>query len=498
MIRGLFERVVFMRTLKRILAALMVVLSVFSVTAFAEEDGEGVSASPPSVTATSAILINQDTGRVLFAKNEHQKMYPASMTKLLTAMVMLDNMSPEDTITVDYSIDEIPLDSSRAGVYAGDVITVENVIRGLIIPSGNDIANAAASAVAKKALGNGISFDEAEEYFTGLMNEKARSLGCTESNFVNAHGYHDDNHYTTAYDMSLIASEAMKYDVIREAAGETVFSDNGAGRQKYNVEGTTREYTWYSHNELITNGANHYEYATGIKTGFTDQAGDCLAASATKDGENLIAIIMDSEDPGRWQDAKNLFDWAFNNYDMTIYRPAGIAATANLTGNNRLKGDTVDLNIKEDLSEYLTADEAVSVETQIIYDNGGDKLQAPVEKDAKVGTLRFILNGEVIGETDAYAAMEVEKANIFNTSIFYIKNFFSAAVAKENLKYTAAVIVVILLIILILIARHRRRQRYRIRGNYYNRGHVYDTSRINGKRRRKRRDKRRDKYNRYR
>ena len=113
-------------------------------------------------------------------------------------------------------------------------------------------------------------------------------------------------------------------------------------------------------------------------------------------------------------------------------------------------------------------------------------------------TLRFILNGEVIGETDAYAAMEVEKANIFNTSIFYIKNFFSAAVAKENLKYTAAVIVVILLIILILIARHRRRQRYRIRGNYYNRGHVYDTSRINGKRRRKRRDKRRDKYNRYR
>ena len=485
-----------MRSFKRFLAVLLAAVSILSVTAYAE-DGENTS-SPPTVAATSAILINADTGRVLYEKNDHAKMYPASMTKLLTAMVVLDNMAIDETITVDYSIDEIPLDSSRAGVLAGEVLTVENVIRGLIIPSGNDIANAAASAVAKKALGNGISFDEAEAYFTGLMNEKARSLGCTESNFVNAHGYHDDNHYTTAYDMSLIAAESMKYDMIREAAKETVFSGNGAGKQKYNVEGTTKEYTWYSHNELITSGANYYEYATGIKTGFTDQAGDCVAASATNGNENLIAIIMDSEDPGRWQDARNLFEWAFNNYDIMVYRPEGIAATAELTGHNRLNGDTVELSINENMSQYLTAEEAAAIQTEVIYDNGGDKLQAPVEKGAKVGTLRFVLDGEVIGETDAYAASEVKKANIFNTSLYYIKTFFSKAVAKENLKYTAIAIVVILLLILIMIARHRRKERYRIKGNYYNRNNVYDTSRINNGRRRRKRDKRRDKYNRYR
>ncbi|MDY4081836.1 MAG: D-alanyl-D-alanine carboxypeptidase family protein [Candidatus Metalachnospira sp.] len=478
-----------MKFLKRLAAITIAAVTAISVTAFAE------TPAAPEVSAKSAVLINADTGRILYQKNQNDRMYPASMTKLLTSMVLLDNMDLDDTITIDYSINEIPWDSSKAGIAVGEVLTVENVIRGLIIPSGNDIANAAASAVAKKALGNSISYDEAEEYFTGLMNKKAKELGCTGSNFVNPHGYHDDNHYTTAYDMSLIAKAAMQYDMIREAAKETKFSGNGAGKQKYNVEGSTQEYTWYSHNELITGGANNYEYATGIKTGFTDQAGDCLAASATKENENLIAIIMNSEDPGRWQDAKNLFEWAFNNYDMIEYKPAGVAATAQLTGHNRLNGDTVDLVINNGLSEYMTAEEAAAVETKIIYDNGGELLQAPAEKGAKVGKLQFLLNGEVIGEQDAYTAKEVKKANIFNSAVYYLKVFFQKVTAKENLKYTGAVLIVILLIIIVLIMRHKRKQRYKIKGNYYNKSKTYDTSRINNSRRRK--NSRRDKYNKY-
>ncbi|MCD8037386.1 MAG: D-alanyl-D-alanine carboxypeptidase [Clostridiales bacterium] len=483
-----------MKIIKRLIAIMLTaatIASVFSITALAD------TSSAPDVTATSAILINADTGRILYEKNDHAKMYPASMTKMLTAMVVLDNMDITETITVDSSINEIPWDSSRAGVAVGEVLTVENVIRGLIIPSGNDIANAAASAVAKKNLGSDITYNEAMDYFVGLMNDKAKSLGCTESNFVNPHGYHDDNHYTTAYDMSLIAQAAMEYDTIKEIAAETSFSGNGAGKQKYNVDGTTQEYTWYSHNELITDTENYYEYATGIKTGFTDEAGDCLAASATKDNENLIAIIMDSEDPGRWEDATNLFEWAFENYDLIEYRQAGVAATATLEGQNNLKGDTVDLTIETSLSEYMTADEAASVVTEIVYDNGGDTLIAPVEQGEKIGTLRFLLNGDVIGEAEAYAAAEVKKANIFNNSVYYTKLFFSKIIARENLKYTAAVIVVILIIIFIMVVRHRRKQRYKIKGNYRNRAVTYDTSQINSRKRRRRRNSRRDKYNKY-
>ena len=158
-----------MGTFKRLVASLAALATVFSVTAYAEESGTASASAPPTVAAQSAILINADTRRILYEKNDHQKMYPASMTKMLTAMVLLDNMAVDETITIDYSINEVPLDSSRAGVYVGDVVTVENVIRGLIIPSGNDIANAAASAVAKKNLGENITFEEAEKYFTGRV-----------------------------------------------------------------------------------------------------------------------------------------------------------------------------------------------------------------------------------------------------------------------------------------------------------------------------------------
>ena len=477
-----------MKILKKAVAMALMLAALVASTAFAATD-------TPSVNAASAVLINADTGRVLYEKNSHQKMYPASMTKMLTSMVVLDNMNLNETITVDSSINEIPWDSSVAGLEYGEVMTVENLIRGLIIPSGNDVAAAAASAVAKKNLGKEVSYSEAEQYFAGLMNEKAKELGCTDSNFVNPHGYHNDNHYTSAYDMSLIAQAAMKYDIIKTVAAETKFSGNSAGKQKYNVSGKTVEHTWYSHNNLITNGADYYKYATGIKTGFTDQAGDCLAASATNGNENLIAIIMNSEDPGRWNDAKALFEWAFEKYDMTVYRQAGVVATSQLTGHNRLKGDTLDISINEDLSEYLTAEEAASVETKVVNDNGGETIEAPVKQGDKVATLEFLLNGEVIGQADAYATRDVGKANIFNTSAYYIKAFFTKVFSAGNIKYGIAVIVVILIVIVILILRNKRKNRYKIKGNYSSRG-KYDTSRINAKKRRRRGD--RDKYNKYR
>ncbi|GFI61231.1 D-alanyl-D-alanine carboxypeptidase DacF [Clostridiales bacterium] len=477
-----------MKSIKKLIIAIVMIATAFSCTVYAE------TPPPPETVAKSAILLNADTGRILYEKNDHARMFPASMTKLLTAMVLLDHMELDELIKVDSSINFVPWDSSRAGIEEGEIFTVETAIRGLIIPSGNDIGNVVASAVAKKDLGNDVSYKEAEKYFAGLMNQKARELGCTESNFVNPHGYHDDNHYTTAYDMSLIATAAMKYDIIRTAAAETRFSGNGAGRQKYNVDGKTSDYLWFSHNALITNNANFYSYATGIKTGFTDQAGDCIAASATKDNENLIAIIMNSEDPGRWEDSRNLFDWAFDNFDMIEYRRAGVAATAKLEGHNRLKSDTVDLEIENSLTAYLTPEEAASVEANIIYDAGGEFLKAPVEKGTEVGTVQFILDGDVIGEARAFTSVEVEKATIFNTTAYYAKQFFLKAVSRENLKFTAVGIVLILLLTFILSIRRKRRNRYKIKGNYRGRSVTYDTSQINSKRKKKRRDK----YNKYR
>ena len=492
-----------MKLFKKLTALVMAFATAFSVTAFAEPSSDEISSSEsammavPEINAASAILVNADTGRILYEKNSKAKMYPASLTKILTAMVVLDNMEPDETIKTDYSVNIVPLDSSRAGVKVYEVLTVENVIRGLIIPSGNDIAVAAAVAVTEKNLGKQVEYEEAEEYFTGLMNEKAKSLGCENSHFANPHGYHQDDHYTTAYDMALISEAAMKYDVIKRVVAEVKFEGNGAGRQKYTVDGSTQDYTWYSHNKIITSGPYYYEYANGIKTGFTDQAGDCLSASATKDNENLIAIIMNSEDPERWYDAQKLFDYGFNNYDFVEYRPAGVAATATLTGHNRLKGDTVELTIKNPLSEYLTADEAAAVTTNIIYDNAGDFLEAPVKAGERVGVIQFLLGDEVIGQEEAFAAMDVKKSNIFNSAAYLIKTFFAKLAAPENHIFVVIGVVVVLFIIVIFILRHKRKMRYKIRGNYRNRTTVYDTSRINQKKR-KHRNPNRDKYNKYR
>ena len=158
------------------------------------------------LVSPSVILVEQSTGKILYSKDEHKKMYPASMTKILTALVALEHLKPEELIVAGPEVNGVPYDSSKAGHKNGETLQVENLIRGLIIPSGNETACIVASAVAKKQTGNdSISYEEAEKIFCNLMNEKAKSLGASESNFVNPHGYHNEHHYTTAYDMALIA-----------------------------------------------------------------------------------------------------------------------------------------------------------------------------------------------------------------------------------------------------------------------------------------------------
>ena len=186
--------------------------------------------APPNVNAQSAILMEQGTGKVLYAKNERQRMYPASITKVLTAIVALEYLDPEEIVTTGTEVNAVPYDSSTAGHLVGESLKVENLIRGLFIPSGNETGCVAAAAVVKKAgYGESMAYGEIERIFSNILNEKARELGAMDTNFVNPHGYHDANHYTTAYDAALFCSAAMENELIRRIAGETEFYGNGAG-----------------------------------------------------------------------------------------------------------------------------------------------------------------------------------------------------------------------------------------------------------------------------
>lgn len=434
-------------------------------TAFVQADGA------PDVVASAAILIEADTGTILYEKNAEQRMYPASMTKMLTALVALDYFEPEELIQVGTEVNEVSLDSSKAGHRVGETLTVKNVIRGLIIPSGNDSANVVAAAVAKRAENDdSLSFARCEAVFTDLMNEKAAELGAQNSHFSNAHGYHAEDHYTTAYDLALIATAFMENETLAGIAGEKSFSGNGADNMfTSNATIDTQEYTWRSHNLLITDGEYQYAYATGIKTGFTDEAGDCVAASAEKDGEELIAIIFHSEEPNRWLDATNLFEYGFNSYQKTELAQANTAiATVPLTKHKKTEGDTLDVVYTESLTAYLPADAADALQMTVTYDeayavtdkDGNVSLRAPIEKGAKIGTAVYTVDGRTVLEKEVYAGRDVAKGTIFSAIAYFFQNLFTLR------GLLTLVIVLVVIAVLFVVLRLVASRRNSLRGGY--------------------------------
>ncbi len=456
---------------KKLIVVTFTITTAISTVAFAKP-------SDPVVNAQATILVEPETSTIIYEKNSNERMYPASMTKILTALVTLDYFDYDALVTVGNEINEVTLDSSKAGHKKGETLSVENLIRGLMIPSGNDSANVLAAAVAKKVENNNdLSYEECEKIFTDLMNKKAEELGCKNSHFANAHGYHDDNHYTTAYDMSLITAEALKNDTIKKIAGEKSFSGDGAGNTlEENTNLITQEYNWKSHNLLIADGEYHYEYATGLKTGFTDQAGDCVAATAEKDGTELIAVIMNSEDPNRWIDAKNLFDYGFNNFSINTFQKKGdVVETVSLINNNRLNGDTLDVIVKEDVSQYMLNSDIANIEKEIKYNDefiaknkdGSEivQLKAPIAKDSEVGTISYKLNGETIKESKLYASTEVQKSTIISSIKYFFKNLFSNIFTLKGLIIFIVIIIVIIIIILIIrnLGNKKRRTSYKYR-----------------------------------
>lgn len=229
----------------------------------------------PNLTAKAAILIDNKTKKVLYSKNENEKMYPASTTKILTAIIVLENCNLDNIVTADYDeIISIPSGYSTANIQIGEQLTVEQLLQLLLICSANDAANVLAKYV-------GGSIDS----FISIMNTKANELGLTNSHFTNAYGKPDNNHYTTAKDLATILEYCMKNDTFRKIAGSascSIPSTNKSGIRSYS-----------STNELIIpQSTNYYKYLTVGKTGYTAQSKECLVSAAYKDGLELVAVVL--------------------------------------------------------------------------------------------------------------------------------------------------------------------------------------------------------------
>lgn len=260
-------------------------------------------------TASSYIVLYDLTSdKQLYGKNAEERCYPASMTKLLTALVTIESVPADTVFTVGDEIRLIDPESSVARLRIGNRLDLQTLIEALLLPSGNDAAYTAAANVGRILAGDeSLPTQEAIRRFCDKMNEKATALGAIKSHFANPDGIHSDNHYTTAADMLKIAKAAYAQPLIAKAASEEKVT-------RTFLSGETGA-TWYNTNYLLrSDNRLHYEYATGLKTGHTDKAGYCLAATAEYNGVKLMTILAgSSSNTGRFEDAIGLFDVCFDS-----------------------------------------------------------------------------------------------------------------------------------------------------------------------------------------
>ncbi len=252
----------------------------------------------PAISAESAILMDSNTGVILYAKDIHKKMYPASTTKILTCLLAAEQGNLDDMVSFSHdAVFTVPVGGSNMGMDEGESITLEQCLYGILVGSANEVSNAVGEYISGTIDG-----------FIDLMNKRATELGCTDSHFMNANGLHDDNHYTSAYDLAIISSHFFQNEMLCKI-GNT---------PRYHFEPTaTQPDDFYLKNKhkLIT-GEISYDGIIGGKTGYTDEAHQTLVSCAERNGMKLVCVVFKEESPSQFTDTVELFDYGFNNFQV--------------------------------------------------------------------------------------------------------------------------------------------------------------------------------------
>ncbi|AHM56475.1 D-alanyl-D-alanine carboxypeptidase DacB [Peptoclostridium acidaminophilum DSM 3953] len=269
-----------------------------NLTAFSQEQDN------LNLTGEAAVLINADGTEILYEKNAHQKMYPASTTKIMTALLTVENCNLDDAVTIDYDMSYI--DGSSMYIKQGETFTVRQLLEFMLVRSANDAAVALANHI-------GGSVDK----FKDLMNKRAQELGCKDTHFNNPNGLPDVDHYTSAHDLALIAQEAMKHEDFRNTVKlEKVSLPPTELTADWRVYRNTNKFLW-SNSSIDYKGSSvklKYDVINGIKTGYTNVARNCLVTSASKDGLNVISVVLKAEGRNVYIDSRTLIDYGLDNF----------------------------------------------------------------------------------------------------------------------------------------------------------------------------------------
>ena len=455
--------------MRRNLSALILILIFAFLLPCAQAAPESYDAeNPQSLTADqlyaeSAILIDADSGNILFAKNEHERVNPASTTKIMTLLLGIESgIDFDQQIAIPQAASSVPSDSSLIPVYPGETMSFGDLLLGFHLSSGNDGANAVAVLVSGSV-----------DNFVAKMNSRAAEIGCTETHFANPHGYTNENHYTTAYDMALITQEALKNEKFREIVGQTnaTITVNERGELKL-----------ASKNSVMFSGSSYYyEGCIGVKSGTTDAAGNCFVGAAERNGATIIsAVFKCDEDEQRWVDTIHLFDFGW-----TCYQSFTLEQMYNFAGNNiasfvvsdAAEDDPQDGRLELDIaqisnSSYLrmveknnetAINDAVNdfighARVEVVHD-----LTAPISKGEIIANFSFYdtsSNTEITAKL--VAARDVAQKVVKTT----LTDYLPVLKLLNNKLFIALLIVLLVLLVLIIIlisgknaVRQRRRRR---------------------------------------
>lgn len=350
-----------------------------------------------SVYSQAAILIDASSGKILYSKNALNKMYPASTTKIMTAILTLENCSLDEIATVSKNATLIPPTYTHASLREGEQISIKNLLYTLILPSANDSAIVLAEYIAGSV-----------ESFSDMMNQKAAELGCINTHFVNPNGIHDENHYSCAYDLALIGKYAMQNEIFREIVRTTTYTL--PANEALGIEARYFRTT----NDLIRESSNYYyPYCTGIKTGYTDPAENCIVASAKKDGLELITVILGgAQTPDGFSsrniDCIHIFDYGFENYSLQTICFAD--STIQSVDIKNATPETKQLNLLAKNELTVLVPQSMSTTTIEPIIELQQDLKAPIHAGDTVGKVSYHIDGTIY-TSDLIAGSDVEVAS---------------------------------------------------------------------------------------
>ena len=348
----------------------------------------------PEVSAQAAILMEAKTGAILYAKNIDERLYPASTTKILTCTLAMENCDLDEMVTFSYeAVHAVPWDGSKVGMDAGESIPMQQALEAILVGSANEVSNAVAEHVAG-------SMDE----FVNMMNKRVEELGLENTHFMNANGLYDDNHYTSAYDLAIIARDFFSYELLAKMARtpKMEFTPTPTQPDEFEVN---------SKNMLLEGKKYHYEYLVGSKTGYTDKARQTLVSCARKDGMELICVVLKDESPLQFTDTIALFDYGFNNFTIESIEGKEFSFDSNKSGffktGTDIFGDSEDILMLNDSAKIILPNNAIfdDLKMNVVYDT--DNVNA-------VAKAVYMFNGNAVGYADIL--LNSQKTTLFENS----------------------------------------------------------------------------------